>query len=93
MAGSIKRAVTSYDVAKAAGVSQSAVSRAFTDGAKISPATREKVRKVAAELGYRPSFIAQSLITRRSTLIGIVVLDWSIRSTRPSSMSFRISLI
>ena len=48
MAGSIKRAVTSYDVAKAAGVSQSAVSRAFTDGAKISPATREKVRKVAA---------------------------------------------
>ncbi len=40
--------------------------------AKISPATR-KVRKVAAELGYRPSFIAQSLITRRSTLIGIVV--------------------
>ncbi len=73
MAGSIKRAVTSYDVAKAAGVSQSAVSRAFTDGAKISPATREKVRKVAAELGYRPSFIAQSLITRRSTLIGIVV--------------------
>lgn len=73
MAGSIKRAVTSYDVAKAAGVSQSAVSRAFTDGAKISPATREKVRKVAAELGYRPSFIAQSLITRRSNLIGIVV--------------------
>ncbi|HAT1615261.1 TPA: substrate-binding domain-containing protein [Raoultella ornithinolytica] len=73
MAGSIKRAVTSYDVAKAAGVSQSAVSRAFTDGAKISPTTREKVRKVAAELGYRPSFIAQSLITRRSNLIGIVV--------------------
>lgn len=41
--------------------------------AKISPATKEKVRKIAAELGYRPSFIAQSLITRRSTLIGVVV--------------------
>ena len=73
MAGQNKRAVTSYDVAKAAGVSQSAVSRAFTEGAKISPATKEKVRKIAAELGYRPSFIAQSLITRRSTLIGVVV--------------------
>lgn len=73
MAGSNRRAVTSYDVAKAAGVSQSAVSRAFTEGAKISVATKEKVRKVASELGYRPSFIAQSLITRRSNLIGIVV--------------------
>lgn len=45
MAGQNKRAVTSYNVAKAAGVSQSAVSRAFTEGAKISPATKEKVRK------------------------------------------------
>lgn len=69
----VKRPVTSYDVAKAAGVSQSAVSRAFTDGAKISPATREKVRAAAAELGYRPSFIARSLITRRSNLVGVVV--------------------
>ena len=73
MAGLNRRAVTSYDVAKAAGVSQSAVSRAFTEGAKISAATKEKVKKVAAELGYRPSFIAQSLINRRSNLIGIVV--------------------
>ncbi|VFS69637.1 Catabolite control protein [Raoultella planticola] len=42
-------------------------------GRKYRPPPREKVRKVAAELGYRPSFIAQSLITRRSNLIGIVV--------------------
>ncbi|MDL4915090.1 MAG: LacI family DNA-binding transcriptional regulator [Enterobacterales bacterium endosymbiont of Blomia tropicalis] len=73
MAGLHKRAITSYDVAKAAGVSQSAVSRAFTEGAKISPVTKEKVRKIAAELGYRPSFIARSLITRHSNLIGLVV--------------------
>lgn len=68
-----KRPVTSYDVAKLAGVSQSAVSRAFTEGAKISKATREKVHQVAKELGYRPSFIARSLITRKSNLIGVVV--------------------
>ncbi|MEC4256718.1 LacI family DNA-binding transcriptional regulator [Escherichia coli] len=73
MADINRRAVTSYDVAKAAGVSQSVVSRAFTEGAKISAVTKEKVRKVAAEMGYRPSFIAQSLINRRSNLIGIVV--------------------
>jgi DNA-binding LacI/PurR family transcriptional regulator len=73
MTGSVKRPVTSYDVARLAGVSQSAVSRAFTEGGKISPATREKVRQAAAELGYRPSFIARSLITRRSNLVGVVV--------------------
>ncbi|HFD9223564.1 TPA: LacI family DNA-binding transcriptional regulator [Salmonella enterica] len=73
MTGSHKRAVTSYDVARVAGVSQSAVSRAFTEGAKISQTTKEKIRKVAAELGYRPSFVARSLITRRSSLIGVVV--------------------
>jgi DNA-binding LacI/PurR family transcriptional regulator len=73
MAGPHKRAVTSYDVARAAGVSQSAVSRAFTEGARISPPTKEKIRKIAAELGYRPSFVARFLITRRSSLIGVVV--------------------
>ncbi|CAI2485742.1 Catabolite control protein [Serratia ficaria] len=73
MAGRTRRPVTSYDVAKLAGVSQSAVSRAFTEGGKISPVMREKVREAAATLGYRPSFVARSLITRRSNLIGVVV--------------------
>ncbi|MCS2171340.1 LacI family DNA-binding transcriptional regulator [Scandinavium sp. TWS1a] len=69
----IRRPVTSYEVAKLAGVSQSAVSRAFTEGGKVSDATREKVKLAAAHLGYRPSFVARSLITRRSNLIGVVV--------------------
>jgi DNA-binding LacI/PurR family transcriptional regulator len=73
MTAPIKRPVTSYDVAKLAGVSQSAVSRAFTEGAKIAKTTREKVHQAARELGYRPSFIARSLITRKSRLIGVVV--------------------
>ena len=49
-----KTAVTSGDVARRASVSQSAVSRAFTPGASVSPKTREKILKAAAELGYRP---------------------------------------
>ncbi|MCS4269833.1 MULTISPECIES: LacI family DNA-binding transcriptional regulator [Raoultella] len=69
----IRRPVTSYDVAKLAGVSQSAVSRAFTEGGKVSATTREKIKDAAAQLGYRPSFVARSLITRRSNLIGVVV--------------------
>mgnify|MGYP000872389461 CR=1 FL=1 len=65
--------VTSVDVAKRAGVSQSAVSRVFTPGASASKETVEKVRKAAAELGYRPNVLARSLITGRSRIIGLVV--------------------
>ena len=65
--------VTSNDVARVAGVSQSAVSRVFTPGASASKATVEKVRRAAAELGYRPNVLARSLITGKSRIIGLVV--------------------
>jgi len=44
--------ITSLEVAKLAGVSQSAVSRVFTPGASASKKTEEKVRKASKELGY-----------------------------------------
>ncbi len=65
--------VTAHDVAKAAGVSQSAVSRVFTPGASASAKTAEKVRAAALELGYRPNILARSLITGKSRIIGLVV--------------------
>ena len=65
--------ITSLDVAKRAGVSQSAVSRVFTPGASASPATAEKVRKAAAELGYRPNVLARAMVSGRSRIIGLVV--------------------
>ena len=64
---------TSLDVARKAGVSQSAVSRAFTPGASVSESMRARVLKAAAELGYRPNALARSLITGRSRIIGLVV--------------------
>ena len=67
------RKVTSQDVARRAGVSQSAVSRVFTPGASFSEKTAAKVRKAAGELGYRPNVLARSLITGRSRIIGLVV--------------------
>ena len=67
------RKVTAHDVARRAGVSQSAVSRVFTPGASFSEKTAEKVRKAAGELGYRPNVLARSLITGRSRIIGLVV--------------------
>lgn len=68
-----RRPITAKDVARLAGVSQSAVSRTFTQGASVGPATREKVRQAATQLGYRPNLLARSLITSRSNLVGVVV--------------------
>jgi DNA-binding LacI/PurR family transcriptional regulator len=65
--------VTANDVARLAGVSQSAVSRVFTPGASASPKTVAKVRAAAEELGYRPDPLARAMITGRTRIIGLVV--------------------
>ncbi|OAN76298.1 LacI family transcriptional regulator [Jannaschia sp. EhC01] len=65
--------VTANQVARKAGVSQSAVSRTFTPGASISVDLREKVERAARELKYRPNVLAQAMITGRSRIIGLVV--------------------
>ncbi len=65
--------VTSLDVARLAGVSQSAVSRVFTPGASASKKTVEKVRKAALELGYRPNVLARAMVSGKSRIIGLVV--------------------
>lgn len=69
----MKDKITSVDVARHAGVSQSAVSRVFTPGASASAATKEKVLKAAEELGYRPNPIARAMITGKSRIIGLLV--------------------
>lgn len=70
-----KRKVNSRDVAERAGVSRSAVSRTFTDGASVSEATRNKVMDAAFELGYRVNALARSLNNQRSDLVGLVAAD------------------
>jgi DNA-binding LacI/PurR family transcriptional regulator len=65
--------VTSLDVARMAGVSQSAVSRVFTPGASASKKTAEKVRAAATELGYRPNALARAVVSGKSRIIGLVV--------------------
>lgn len=66
------RVATSLDVAKLAGVSQSAVSRTFTPGASVAEVTRRKVEEAARKLAYRPNAIARTLITRKSRMIAVV---------------------
>lgn len=64
--------VTLRDVARAARVSVSTASRALAGGL-TSRDTEERLRRVAAELGYRPNTLARGLKTRSSRLVGLAV--------------------
>ena len=65
-------AVTIREVAERAGVSRSAVSRTFTEGASVSKKTRQKVEQAAGELGYSPNALASGLTTGRTKMIGLI---------------------
>ncbi|MFD1017818.1 LacI family DNA-binding transcriptional regulator [Thalassobacillus hwangdonensis] len=65
--------VTIKDVAKAAGVAPSTVSRVIADNPRISPATKKRVRKAMKELGYHPNVNARSLVNSSTQAIGVVM--------------------
>ncbi len=69
--------ITLKDVSERAGVSPSAVSRTFTEGASVSAKTRKKVENAALELNYSPNFLARSLTTKRTKLIGLISDNYS----------------
>jgi DNA-binding LacI/PurR family transcriptional regulator len=68
-----RRYPSSTEVARLAGVSQSAVSRAFSEGKSVSPETRSKILKAAKKLGYSPNFIPRILLQHRSHLVAVVI--------------------
>ncbi|MDR3750987.1 MAG: LacI family DNA-binding transcriptional regulator [Terracidiphilus sp.] len=61
------------DIARLARVSHPTVSRALQNSPLVNPRTAEKIRKIAAESGYRASAVARGLVTRRTRTIGLVV--------------------
>jgi DNA-binding LacI/PurR family transcriptional regulator len=65
--------VSIKDIARAAQVSHSTVSRALRDSPLVNPETRALIHRIAAEKGYTVSAVARSLVTRRTNTIGIVV--------------------
>src|SRR5512142_2626392 len=65
--------VSIKDIAKAAGVSHSTVSRALSDNPLVAEATRRRIQSIAQELGYSPNAIARGLVTQRSRTIGVIV--------------------
>lgn len=70
-------AISIKDIAKAAGVSPSTVSRALNDHPRISNETKERIRCLAQKMGYTPSLLARSLVTRDTATIGVVITSAS----------------
>jgi LacI family transcriptional regulator len=102
--------VTSYDVAQLAGVSRSTVSFVLNHvDMQISEETRQRVASAAAELGYAPDAAAQALVSRRTRIIGLVlirtphhidadifltqVLDGLIQTTQKHTMRLLLDLV
>ena len=71
------KSVTSKDVAKRAGVSQSTVSRVFNTSAgyTVKDSLKEKVLLAAKEIGYTPNLVARGMISGKTNMIALVVGD------------------
>ncbi len=65
--------VSIKDIAKAAGVSHSTVSRALSDSPLVAQATRLRIQRIAHRFGYSPDAIARGLVTRRTRTVGVIV--------------------
>lgn len=75
MAESGNRGVTSHDIARAAGVSRSTVSRVINGYSNVPDKTREKVMKVIQEMRYYPSFSGQVLAGKGTRTLGFIVVS------------------
>lgn len=70
-----KKRITIKDIAAAAKVDPSTVTRALQDSHRVRKETREKIQTIARDLGYVPNMAARTLVTRRSSIIGLVMPD------------------
>ncbi|MBS3919647.1 MAG: LacI family DNA-binding transcriptional regulator [Deltaproteobacteria bacterium] len=71
----MNKKVNIKDIARIAKVSHTTVSRALNDKSRIRNETKEKILTIAKELGYRPNFIARSLVMRRTMTLGLVITN------------------
>lgn len=72
-----------YDVAHAAGVSIATASKALNETGRMTPETRDRVKRVAQEMGFRPNAMARALVSHRSLTVGLLTNDTYGRFTLP----------
>ncbi|MFS0643599.1 LacI family DNA-binding transcriptional regulator [Siminovitchia sp. 179-K 8D1 HS] len=83
--------ITIKDIATLAGVSYSTVSKALNNSPLVKSETKEKIIKIAEELGYEPNFAAQRLVSKHSKTIGVI---WpTVERMAPSSLVTKINEI
>ncbi len=70
-----RKSVTIHDVAQAAGVSVSTVSRVINEKDDVAPDTQDRVLEIINELGYTSNLAARSMRSRKKNLLGLVVPD------------------
>ncbi|GAA3914709.1 LacI family DNA-binding transcriptional regulator [Microbacterium invictum] len=92
--------VTLKDIAELAGVSTAAISQALNDRGNLRPETRDRIKAVAAELGYIPNKVATALRRGSAMSIGFVMADdidddtarrWALQRTRQLNALVRAS--
>lgn len=67
--------ITTKELAELCGVSRGTIDRALNNKGRINAETKDKILKLAQELGYRPDLLARSLVKGRSFCVGVVVFD------------------
>ena len=72
-----------YDVAHAAGVSIATASKALNETGRMTLETRDRVKRVANEMGFRPNAMARALVSQRSLTVGLLTNDTYGRFTLP----------
>jgi LacI family transcriptional regulator len=80
--------VTLKDIAKRVGKSVTTVSRALNDYDDVSPKTKDEIQRVASEMGYTPSSMAQRLRKQRSDSIGVILPTFGPRFSDPFFSEF-----
>ncbi|MBD0417038.1 LacI family DNA-binding transcriptional regulator [Oryzicola mucosus] len=81
------------DVAAAAGVSTATVSRAFNTPEKVAPEIRDKILKIAADLGWMPHPAGAALASRRTWLVGVLIptLDHDVFASQVGALQARLA--
>ncbi|UVI29170.1 LacI family DNA-binding transcriptional regulator [Paenibacillus spongiae] len=80
---------TIKDLAKAAGVSITTVSRALNGYPDVSEKTRNRIKRLADELSYRPNAQAQSLVLKKTKTIGVIMSELK-SSNGKNSLPFEV---
>lgn len=67
--------ITTKDLAEICGVSRTTVTRALHGTGRISTETKQKILETARRMGYEPDLVARSLVSGKSMMIGVIVVD------------------